>query len=168
MIALFVGLAVLAGALLALHLRRARGRLPPELKGATLMATEKLFVKRLSDELEISARVDRLYRTIDGRMVLVELKTRPAYRVYQSDVVQLAAQRLAIGEGKVDDVAHVAVEKANGKRRWIRVKLLPASSIIALAARRQTLARSPGLAQHASSDRLCIGCEFKPECWRRR
>jgi hypothetical protein len=162
-IALVVGLALLAGALLAWRWNRSTGGLPAELKGATLIAAERLFVKRVSDELEISARVDRLYQKPGGRLVLVELKTRPVHRVYQSDVAELSAQRSAIAGSQTDDIAYV-VTQVGSRVRWHKVVLPPAEKVVNLANRREILMQAPQLARKAGKLHLCRRCEFRKEC----
>jgi CRISPR-associated exonuclease Cas4 len=162
-IALVVCSAILAGVLLAWRWHRSTGRLPAELKSATLIAAEKLFVKRVSDELEISARVDRMYRAASGQMMLVELKTRSAHRVYQSDVVELSAQRVAVAGQQVDDIAYV-VTRVGTQERWHKVGLLPIEKMLDFATRREDLLHAHHLASKATNSNICRRCEFRKQC----
>ena len=57
--------------------------LPSKIRSATLIYAERLF--RSGGAMSITAKVDRAYRDPMGNVVLLELKTREADRVYWSD-----------------------------------------------------------------------------------
>ncbi len=141
------------------------------LKDAQLAYAEQLFRSaKFKGDRVISARVDRAYRNLSGLLVLVELKTRAADKVYLSDVIELSAQRMAIeghqGE-RVSDAAYVLVKSVrfpNG--RVHEVRLMPHASVVALAARREGLLTGLELPRTSSNERLCEGCSFKTDCHR--
>ena len=85
------------------HGLRERAWLPEELKGARLEFAERLF--RTARPFGLFAKVDRAYGRADGILVLTELKRRFHIRAYQSDVVELSAQKLAIERGAKRRVA---------------------------------------------------------------
>jgi len=96
-----VGLVILVSWIAArIHRRSTEARAielasrPKALRDAKLVYMEKLF--RVQTPIRLVARLDRAYRTPDGQVVLVELKTRWIHKAYLADVIQLSAQRLAV------------------------------------------------------------------------
>src|SRR6218665_3000086 len=97
------------------------------LRRAELVYSERVF--RVHEPEVISAKVDRAYRRGDGVFVLLELKTRVHARAYSSDVIELSAQRLALGgELGLPVAAHgyVLIQAPDGRQIGCqRVRLLP-------------------------------------------
>lgn len=143
-----------------------RARLPPELRSAGLVYAERLF--QSNGPVSISARVDRVYRNAAGALVLVELKTREAKRTYQSDVIELSAQRLALMEqtgAVVSDHAFVLTERPDGRRTGChRVRLMTHIDLLALATRRQDLLAGTAEPLAACSPGRCQKCAFVKDC----
>lgn len=145
--------------------RRELGWMPPELQGATLVYAERLF--RAPGRIEITAKVDRVYRRGDGRLVLVELKTRRANRVYLSDVIELSAQRVAIMGQAGEDVAaraYVVVQQESGRRTAQVVSLLDRMEVDALVERRAAILRGTISPRLTCAPTLCQRCGFEREC----
>jgi hypothetical protein len=94
--------------------RRDPAGLPPELHGAPLVWSEKVF--RCGGPTPMVARIDRAYRGPDGRLTLVEFKRRDTCRVRPSDVVELSAQRFVLQRAghPVNVKAYVIVLDAEG------------------------------------------------------
>jgi CRISPR-associated exonuclease Cas4 len=141
------------------------------LKDAQLAYAERLFRSaKFNGGWVISARVDRVYRHLSDLLVLVELKTRAADKVYLSDVIELSAQRLAIESNRgerVSDVAYVLVKSVlypNG--RFHKVRLMSHASVEALAARREKLLIGLELPSGSGNEHLCGGCAFFQQCRR--
>jgi len=140
---------------------------PRELLGARLVYMEQQF--RSGGPIPLVARLDRAYRLPNGRIVLVELKTRWADRAYPSDIIQLSAQKHALeshtGE-VVEPYAFVTVLRPIRRRRWKahRVKLLDSGQLFALARRREEILAGRLAPTYAASARACIGCEFRARC----
>lgn len=167
-------LAILAGcvALGWFCVRRARGReerasRPPELRDAELAYMERVF--RTDRPFPLIVRLDRAYRTADGALVLVELKTRWRPQPRASDNIQLSAQRLAIESAtgqRVASYAFVTVEKPDHRRSRAhrRVALLDSAEIEALALRRQAILAGQISADFASSRQTCNTCAFRSVC----
>lgn len=146
-----------------------RGWMPLELRRATLAYAEQLF--RAPGRPMITAKVDRVYRRRDGRLVLVELKTRRMNRVYLSDVIELSAQRVAITRGAGEDVlghAYVVVQGPTGRRATHRVRLLSADELDQLVLRREDVLAGAVRPRLAHMKGLCKTCVFAPECSRGR
>lgn len=144
----------------------AEARLPTELRGACLVYAERLF--RSTGPVSITAKVDRVYRNAMGILVLVELKTREANRVYWADVIELSAQRFALmgqmGEA-VADHAYVLTERPDGRRSGChRVRLMASRNVIALATRRQELLLGEVEPQTACFRGMCRKCAFTRIC----
>jgi CRISPR-associated exonuclease Cas4 len=128
---------------------------------------ERVF--RTERPFPLIVRLDRAYRTADGALVLVELKTRwrPALRA--SDVIQLSAQRLAIESTtgqRVEPYAFVTIEKPDQQRTRVhrRVSLLDRPDIEALARRRHKILAGECSADFASSRQTCTSCAFRSVC----
>ena len=137
-------------------------RLPPELEPIRLVYAEQLF--RSEGGVLIAAKVDRAYRNAAGMLVLVELKTRAANRVYRSDVIELSAQRVALMTqtgAVVSDHAFVLTERPDGCRTGChRVRLMELTDLIALAVRRQKLLAGMAEPRPARSPGMCRKCAF--------
>lgn len=174
-LAALVVFATFAFATCALVWRRARNRRasnaeraarPDALADARLYYMEKLF--RIREPIPLVARLDRAYLGADGAIVLVELKTR-WNRAYQSDLIQLSAQKMALEEqtGKrVAAYAFVTVQKPTkaAPPRSHRVELMAPSEIVALYRRRQGLVTGRITPRYARSSKACSGCAFRFDC----
>lgn len=143
-----------------------RARLLPELRSACLVYAEQLF--RSAGPVSISAKVDRVYRNAAGVLVLVELKTRELNRTYQSDVIELSAQRLALMAqtgALVSDQAFVLTERPDGHRTGChRVRLMSHGDVVSLVMRRQDLLTGKAAPEPACSPGLCRKCAFVLLC----
>ena len=148
------------------HGLRERAWLPEELKGARLEFAERLF--RTARPFGLFAKVDRAYGRADGILVLTELKRRFHIRAYQSDVVELSAQRLAIERGAKRRVAvdgFVVVEHpATRQRTPISVPLLGEEELIALRQRYERLLLGAALPNKTDDVRLCRSCAYVDRC----
>ena len=168
------GLLVAFGLLVTLLLwrrRRAVGPFipwPSELRTAHLVHAERLFTA--PGAMPISARVDRAYRVKSGGIVLLELKTREADRAYLSDVIELSAQRVALGSQtgeRVADHAWVMVQRPGVESPGFhRVKLMPTTEVLALAWRREAILAGRSAPRYSTSDRICGRCPFVRACER--
>ena len=152
----------------ALQLRKPRTSdwMPHELRASRLAYAEQLF--RSSGPVSVSAKVDRAYRDQAGVVTLVELKTRKADRVHLSDVIELSAQRFALGSqtGEVVNTRGYVVVQIAGLRGSSvhRVDLLTAGEIQALSARRQTLLEGAVKPRQTCRPGLCRSCAFLQPC----
>jgi len=148
------------------HGLRERAWLPEELKDARLEVAERLF--RTARPFGLFAKVDRAYGRADGILVLTELKRRFHIRAYQSDVVELSAQKLAIERGAKRRVAvdgFVVVEHpATRQRTPISVPLLGEEELIALRQRYERLLLGATLPHKANDVRLCRSCAYVDRC----
>ncbi|AXA91353.1 hypothetical protein [Massilia sp. YMA4] len=160
---ILVGIAGFVHVLAALW--RERGWLPPDLARGQLIYSERLF--HGDRELPVVARVDRAY-LVDGVIHLVELKTRPRVRVYETDVVELSVQRVAvqISTGKaVSLIGTVVVQHTRSRKRFVRrVQLLDTAAVARLLRRRLLVLQ--GQAQPAATpyQGRCRTCEYRMEC----
>lgn len=143
-----------------------RARLPPELRSACLVYAERLF--QSTEPVSISARVDRVYRNAAGVLVLVELKTRETNRTYQSDVIELSAQRVALMAHTGDvvaDYAYIVTERPDGLRTGChQLRLMSHVDVISLAIRRGNLFAGKVEPRSTCSPGLCRKCAFVRPC----
>lgn len=143
---------------------------PREVARSRLVYRERQF--SISTPLKLVARVDRVYRLPNGRLVLMELKTRSSLRAYPSDVVQLSAQKVALegatGEA-VEPYAFVrVVSPSRSDAPPQRVALLDASQVAALQRRREAILAGRLAPGYAPSARACRDCAFRSRCDRPR
>jgi CRISPR-associated exonuclease Cas4 len=138
--------------------------MPDELKDHTLAYSERTF--RSGGDRQVVARVDRAYRGSSELIALVELKTRPADRVYPSDIIELSAQRVAL-EGEtgepVAQVGWVVVESEAGRRAH-RVSLMGSEAVRGLASRRDAILAGTAPPAYPATSRLCASCAYRRRC----
>ena len=148
------------------HGLRERAWLPEELKGARLEFAERLF--RTARPFGLFAKVDRAYGRADGTLVLTELKRRFRAQAYQSDAVELSAQKLAIERGakrRVAAAGFVVVEHpATRQRMPISVPLLGEQELIALRQRYESLLLGAVVPDKANDAHLCRSCAYVDRC----
>lgn len=139
--------------------------LPRELHGAELALAEKTF--RMRRPVGLIARVDRAYR-LETEVRLAELKTRKRAVVYQSDVIELSAQRLVVEKStaeRVSDVGYVVAHDPLSKRKAVlSVRLLPRADVIALARRREAILNGRVVPRYARARGVCSDCAYRLEC----
>lgn len=139
---------------------------PRELRDAELSYIEQRF--RTRSPIRLVVRLDRAYRTSDGSLVLVELKTRWG-GPQLSDIIQLSAQRLAIqGQTGVRVASHgfVTIERPDVKRslRSYRVQLLDTAQVVVLAHRRAGILDGHVAARYAARVEVCHRCPYRGDC----
>ena len=139
--------------------------LPKELATAKLMFSEQLF--KGSAAMPIVARVDRAY-LVRGQLRLVELKTRRSTKVYETDVIELSAQRAAVQASTgmdVGDRAYVVIENLHMERRVVRsVDLLAEEQVIELLQRRRAILAGAIRPKETTQKSHCVRCEYRSEC----
>ena len=138
---------------------------PQELQHARLAFAERTFKTWLP--IRLIARVDRGYR-LNGKVHLVEFKTRVRAVAYPSDVIELSAQRLAIEKStgeRVSEIGYVLVQDSLSKRRSVhKLRLLPRADVTAVAKRREAILKGRVAPRFSSSQGLCRHCTYRAEC----
>lgn len=148
-----------------------RSSRPRDLSDAELVYVEQVF--RISCPVRLVAKLDRAYRLQCGSLVLVELKTRWNDRPYETDIIQLSAQKLAIemqtGQ-TVEPYAFVSILTPTGWRalRHHRVALLGADEVVELHRRREAILAGRTAPRYARSCKSCSQCAFGSRCDRTR
>lgn len=139
--------------------------LPAELRGAEVAYAEVTFK---SHSRRLVAKLDRAYRTTAG-VQLVELKTRQSDVVYQSDVIELSVQRIALadetGEAVLSEALVVVQNSRTGGRRPHKVRLMDPADIMAMRERYVDVVQGrvarPAAARSLS---LCSECAHRARC----
>lgn len=145
--------------------RSIRSIVSGELASGHLVFAEKEF--SIHRPLTLRVRVDRVYDT--GRsLVLLELKTRSRRRIYQDDIVELSAQRLAVGLSTGRNVSsHGYVLLIHPQLRSCslhRVELLTDTEVVELADRRRRLFNAQAVPRNPRNTAPCSKCEYRVEC----
>lgn len=139
--------------------------LPKELAIGKLMFSEQLF--KGSAAMPIVARVDRAYLVRD-QLQLVELKTRRSIKVYETDVIELSAQRAAVQASTgmvVGNRAYVVIEHPFTERRTVRsVDLLAEDQVVELLQRRRAILAGTVHPKETTQKSRCVRCEYRNEC----
>jgi hypothetical protein len=113
--------------------------MPEDLAGAKVLLSEPRPLRAHAGDVQLVAKPDRAYMKANGWVQLVELKDRSRHVVYDDDVIELSAQRVAV-EGalsvNVESEGIVVTQmRGTGSRRVHRVPLLLPSQVQALAHR---------------------------------
>lgn len=136
-----------------------------ELAESRLVFAEHSFVIR--QPLKLAVRVDRVYDN-GKNFILVELKTRLTQEVYQADIIELSAQRLALHHGTRRAVSGQAfvllVHPLLQKQTLRRVELIPEHVITSMAIRRKRLLAGLVKPERTTVLTRCACCEYKTEC----
>lgn len=142
-----------------------RASMPAELVNAKLVINERTLWRR--GQRPFAAKTDQVFLTQDGMLVPVETKARR--RVYDSDVVQLSCQAIALAhtagvKGRPADWGYVRLAAAGARPRYQRVALLPSEKIDLLWDRWDDLrqGRVPAIARPAHY--RCTHCQLRTRC----
>lgn len=124
-----------------------RERMPRELRTATVFLSEQ-NICALSP-VPLHGRVDQVFRTAKGTLIPVDTKTRHAFRIYASDIIQLSVYGLILKtefgtRHPIADYGYVRVVVDAGsigreQVRYLRVKLMRQNKLIRLWLRHSDL-----------------------------
>jgi CRISPR/Cas system-associated exonuclease Cas4 (RecB family) len=141
--------------------------LPRELEGAKEFCRERQFSAHV-EGFEVIAKPDRVYKLPgDGRLCVIEYKTRPgADKIYDGDVWQLSAGAAALsGVGAVADFGFVIVQdRETGQRRSHRVSLLNHRSLREVMQRHSDVECGAVVPAKSKSKRKCSSCGHRETC----
>jgi CRISPR/Cas system-associated exonuclease Cas4 (RecB family) len=166
----FLLVTVAVAAILALRARSRRDLaevdwLPTELRGATLVWSEKEF--RCFEPVPMVARIDCAYRGHDGRLTLIEFKRRATCRACPSDAVELSVQRYVLQRTghAVNRHAYVAiVPRGRGPTRAVPVDLEEARNVERRAARLLAVYQQRMHPNGPTHPAVCQGCGHRNVC----
>ncbi|MEM1380294.1 MAG: Dna2/Cas4 domain-containing protein [Pseudomonadota bacterium] len=137
--------------------------LPPELKGARLVISEKTIERKRP--VAVRGRPDEVW-VKDGRRVIIETKSR-AGGVYPADRMQLAAYAYILrGDGGMPLSAYGYIRFTGGAEgpRFQKVKLKPDDDVIAAHRKLQRILRGKDTPEFARQAALCGGCGHIDRC----
>lgn len=149
---------VIGGGYFFLLLRRERGFLPKHLHSAKLAMSEQDIACSF-----LHGRLDRAY-WYEGRLVLLEFKTRSRPVVYPSDVAELSLQAWILRQNKkkVSSIAYVVIVQPKSKVVKM-VKLLSDEQCLKLYNRYFELKHNPSTAKKANNAK-CNSCGYRAIC----
>lgn len=147
---------------------REQAWLPEELRDADLLLAEPKPLY-FDGEVSLVAKPDRAYKKRDGRIKLVELKTRPRHVVYDEDVIEMSVQRVVLHGRKMGEVEReglvVTQLRDSGERRVHRVQLMDSDTTMNLAKRYLSIRAGTTVASKTSVEGKCRRCAHKVDCW---
>lgn len=145
-------------------------RMPRELRDATLVGSE--ISLRIRVPVALHGDADQVYRTADGRVIVVDTKARMFAKVYPRDIVQVSVYAFMLKRGALPAAAS-ALHEAYGYMRlktpvgvsYERVRLLRDQDVLVLYQRYQALRARRGVAPKFSpSEKRCSYCERRRVC----
>ena len=140
--------------------------MPFELKGARLLYAEPRPLYIYWPERMV-AKPDRAYEMENAAIRLVEFKTRKMHAVFDSDVIELSAQRLVLNQHhqqRVENVGYVVTQNAGGDRRTHRVRLFNERDTLKLVRRYRQLVGAIIDGTMANQKNKCTVCAYSREC----
>lgn len=148
-----------------------RSRMPSELATATLVVSEKNLGATVAGS-RIAVRPDQVYRTLEGRVVTVETKTRARVTTYKSDIIEMSLQALAMEDlypGQVAPYGYVRViirRQGGGTAppMYVRVNLMSRDKIEALYWRYQGIVDGSIQPTCNPSRAACARCSHRTVC----
>lgn len=149
-----------------------RSAMPGELAGATLVMSEERRLLRASlGSHQLVAKPDQVFRTGDGRLVLVENKTRQRAIAYDGDIIELSVQAYTLRHSRpanllrspVADYAYVRTV-GNGRSKYVRVNLLGDNALSELADRYVAIRARRRAPSSQSNVNACGKCAYRPKC----
>lgn len=140
-------------------------KLPVKPSSSRLIFAEKSL--SITHPIHLVARIDRAYR--DGEaLALLELKFRRSNHVYESDIIELSAQRVALIHGirqRVHDYGYVEIFNTKSGRRTVqKVRLHPEHRVNDIAHRRRLLLAGAIAPRGCVNKACCRHCEYRAEC----
>jgi hypothetical protein len=155
--------------------RNERQHMPAELRTARLLLSEETL--KCDHPHPLSARIDQLFERPDGRLILVETKTRERLQVDPYDVLELSVQQQVIRRGgdprfagkKLSGYAYVRTVGQNGHPQYLAAELVDEETVLAYFKRWHFLTHHQVPDEQmplrgAYAARECSRCEFRPQC----
>lgn len=145
--------------------RRERAAMPEELARGTLVVNERTLWRR--GARPFAAKTDQVFLTPQGYLVPVETKTRK--RVYDSDIIQLSCQAVALAHtpglhGTPASWGYVRLSESGGAPTYKRVPLVPEDKIDLLWDRWDDLRRGREAPIVRPAHYRCTHCQVRTRC----
>jgi hypothetical protein len=147
----------------------AQENMPWELRRAALFASEQPL--QCETPVPLSGIPDQIYRTLFGRLILVDSKTRSRAVVYEADIVQLSVYRMIIENTSQAPFAgrrvktHAYIRLSTPEEVcYQRVSLLDNTVIIDHYQRYQELINEEREPDFADNPALCWQCSHRRVC----
>lgn len=140
--------------------------LPKELQDGKEYSRERLFSAKVND-FEVAAKPDRVYRLADGRLCVIEFKTRTDTRlVHQGDIWQISAGAAALSRvGAVADHGWVIVEDRNTRQRQAhQVGILKGQALAEVMQRYTDVETGAVTPSRTRASRKCTKCGHRAAC----
>lgn len=140
---------------------------PGRLKGAKIWAKE-LYVKTSRPD-EMQCRLDEAWQLPEtDEIVLSETKTRRQARVFDSDILQLSAQRVVLMNARPDltvsKKGYVRVLTKENGNSYVPVNLVDEESVARAAELYRALQAGENVGERCKNRALCTKCAYKEPC----
>jgi CRISPR/Cas system-associated exonuclease Cas4 (RecB family) len=136
----------------------------------SLLAKAKIWGKEMSVACRAPRRMhgtfDEAFQLDSGDVVVSETKSRDRITVHKSDVIQLSAYALAVGEGgrqKVLDKGFVRLVTPRGNE-YVGVDLLGEREVVKVYDKYMDLVSGKSKGDKCGKPGLCRTCLYKKEC----
>jgi CRISPR/Cas system-associated exonuclease Cas4 (RecB family) len=147
-----------------------RARMPAEIAGGRLMASEEYF--RTRHPKPLGAQVDQVYLTRAGMLVPVETKRRYRKHVTAYDQIELSVQACVLRTARpstwlrheVADYGYVRVVAEGREPAYLRVDLLGDDELVRLYDRYWKIQRGEVKPAPASHGAICRKCAYLSRC----
>lgn len=147
-----------------------RRAMPMELAMGELLFSEQTF--RIDAPARLVAKVDQVFRSPAGQLVMMETKTRYRHKAYLYDVIELSVQALVLRYSKdrrvqghrIADHAYVRVIAPGRDPAYLRVAILTEETVLAWHARYHQLMNRRVKPRPATDTRSCQKCPQRTDC----
>lgn len=140
-----------------------RAMMPAELATARLVMSEKEM--RINRPARFVARVDQVFQTKAGQLVLLESKRRKSSRVFDSDVIELSVQSVVLSRRGYRIAPHGYVRTVvRGRPSYHRVRLYSEDVVLMLRERYLDLLGGAVVPEGPRSIAMCRGCAHASRC----
>lgn len=142
--------------------------IPGRLKGAKIWGKEILLKTSLPDELQ--CRLDEAWQLPESdEIVLSETKSRRKARVFESDILQLSAQRVVLMHARpeltVSRRGYVRVLSKENGNSYVPVTLIDEDAVAEAARLYRALQAGSEIGERCKNSALCKKCAYKDECF---
>lgn len=150
-----------------------RNAMPSELAQGKLLLSEQTF--RIEQPARLVAKVDQVFLSPAGQVILMETKTRYRHKAYLYDILELSIQALVLRysdrkplqQQSIAEYAYVRVVAPDRRPVFLKVKLLTEAAVIAWYRRYHLIISRREEPRPATDPKSCLKCPHRTGCDKR-